>query len=255
MFKKTSKEDFQIQENPYTNIIYVEKDVVCRILPAINEKPYHKWVLVWIPCEDGKIKCFATESNLGQKCPISSLQEKISKIIKNPTLLNEIQNNEEVIAKIKNIAFKLNLQTFYLYNIVFINNKNEQQQGILHLKTTAHKQLIQIINDCLDAGFDPLDIKSGIWFKFSRVVEANKTNYTTNQYMVFSKDEKGRITQKLFDEELKFSEEELYKKCSKLEEFYKITNNEEIKKLAMQYISKTIDINLFKKIMEIADKN
>lgn len=254
MFKKTSKEDFKVSENHYNNIIYIEKDVVCRILPAIENKAYHKWILVWIPCDDGKTKCFATEANLGQKCPISSLQEKISKIIKNPSLLDSFQNSEEILSKIKNIAFKLNLQTFYIYNAVVINNKGEQQQGVLHIKTTAHKQLMQLINDCLDAGFDPLDVKDGIWFKFSRVIEGNKTSYTTNQYMIFTKDEKGRMTQKLFDEELKFSEEELYNKCANLSDFYKITNNEEIRKLVMQYISKNIDANLFKKVMEIADK-
>lgn len=256
-FKKTEADTFK--SNSFAKTFYVEKDLICRILPAMEnaDSPYKKWLLVWIP-GDGKTKarCFATTSNQnGGKCPVASLQDKLSTLIKNPQLLVKYPNYEEILKKLKDIAFKLNLQAFYAYNVVVYDPKTKRQgQGVAHIKTTAHKALVGIVNEYLDQGFDPLDIQNGVWFRLQRVEENGRTTYTASKHMMMYKEANGRTNEKLWDEPIDVSEDILEEKASDLSSLYNISDDNTVREAMMGFIERIVDRATFVELMKLADK-
>lgn len=254
-FKKTSSDNFK--QTNYATSFYIESEVICRIIPTLENAdfPYKKWMLVWVPVQGKPSKCFATTANLGNKCPVTNLHNIISKVIGNPEVLSKYENKEKILERIKHIAFKLNLQAFYVYNAVVFNPKTKNQQlGILYMKTTAHKSLSKLINEYLEDDIDPLDIESGIWFKLSKDIDASngRVSYSAEKQMIKTKDEKGRIKEGLWEEPISIPIKEIEAKAVDLSSIYKITPDEEVRSYMNNFIAKEMDWNLFLEICSLA---
>jgi hypothetical protein len=162
-----------------------------RFLPPFGEQsngyPYRKWLVIWGLCdpESGRPRPYASPLSTGEKrCPVSEFVASLAKVAeaKKATLESKGLPKEEVTAKLRPITkviSTLRPKIVYAWNAV----DQAGTVGLLELKSTAHKQLKEHMQNYIrDYNQDPTSVNgeeedSGVWFDVKRSGEGFDTEY------------------------------------------------------------------------------
>ena len=170
-----------------------------RFLPPFGEEsngyPYRKWNIIWglIDPNSGRARPFASSSTYEGQCPVFDYLELLKGKLEGEkiAMLAKGSSEDDFNAKFKAIndfISGIRPKTVFAYNA----SDKSGTVGVLELKTTAHKDVLKVMNQYIkDYNQDPTSLggeiqDSGLWMNVTREGEGFKTTYgaAKNQIMV-----------------------------------------------------------------------
>lgn len=169
-FKKTVRHKVQDGDNIY------------RFLPPFgpesNGYPYRKWNVVWglIDPNSGRMRPFASPSTYEGRCPVYDYLDVLKQKVED---LKKTGAPEATISELEKFISQIRPKSVYAYNA----SDKSGVVGVLELKSTAHKKVIQLMNEYITQyNQDPTSLNSdvddsGVWFKITRQGTGFNTTY------------------------------------------------------------------------------
>ena len=170
-----------------------------RFLPPFGEEsngyPYRKWNIVWglIDPNSGRARPFASSSTYEGQCPVFDYLELLKGKLEGEKIAMLAKGSSEDDFNVKFKAINdfisgIRPKTVFAYNA----SDKSGTVGVLELKTTAHKDVLKVMNQYIkDYNQDPTSLggeiqDSGLWMNVTREGEGFKTTYgaAKNQIMV-----------------------------------------------------------------------
>lgn len=175
----------------------LDGDNVYRFLPPFGEEsngyPYRKWNVVWglIDPNSGRMRPFASPSTYEGRCPVYDYLEILKQKVEELTAAGQ----KDKVAEIEKFIGIIRPKSVYAYNA----SDKSGVVGVLELKSTAHKKVIQLMNEYITQyNQDPTSLSStptdsGVWFKITRSGQGFKTEYGATKNQTGVKDASGDL--------------------------------------------------------------
>lgn len=167
---------------------------------ASNGYPYQKWGVIWGLSDPstGNRRPYASPSTYEGKCPIYDYLDLLKVKVDNMqnAMISKGATKDEVKERFKDTNYfisQLRPKTVFAYNAV----DKSGQLGILELKSTAHKKILELMNKyIIDYNQDPTSLgtdatDSGVWFDITRRGTGLQTEYGAIKHQSMAKDAKG----------------------------------------------------------------
>lgn len=165
-----------------------------------NGYPYRKWNVIWglTDPNSGRVRPFASSSTYEGQCPVFDYLELLKQKLEAEKiqLLSKGKTEDEINTKFKAVndfISAIRPKTVFAYNA----SDKSGTVGVLELKTTAHKDVLKVMNQYIkDYNQDPTSLSSvvqdsGVWINITRDGEGFKTTYSAAKSQIMAKNEQG----------------------------------------------------------------